>query len=382
MRRYILCALLCSSHLLLADSAQTQQSVAKGESFTGKVLKNRVRMRLHPSLDAYVFTELNKDDFLLITDQVEDFYACVPPKEVKGYIFRTYVLDGVVEGANVNVRLEPDTNAPVITQLHTGDRVQGIIAPQNNKWLQIELPSTVKFYVAKELISKAGSANLYTERQQRLQDVQRQLNGIEAQLEEQLQKPFPEIELSPLVSQLTKICMENKDLPQEVQVAQALVTKMQENYLAKSLEYRKQPPEETPQAEQPIEVAAAAEESKPALSMPAVVAATGTFKDQEAVRVQQAISQGLASSEEQFYANELKTAVSRKGIIKPYQSYAKNRPGDYLLIDEKTQLPIAYLYSMHVDLKNYVNQEVSLQVASRPNNHFAFPAFIVLKVGE
>ncbi|MGZ3733102.1 MAG: SH3 domain-containing protein, partial [Parachlamydiaceae bacterium] len=99
------------------------------EPFTGKITRNKVRMRLQPSLDALILRELSKDDLLSVVGESNEFYAILPPKDTKAYIFRTYVLDDIVEGSRVNVRLEPAIEAPVIAQLNSGDKVEGIISP-------------------------------------------------------------------------------------------------------------------------------------------------------------------------------------------------------------------------------------------------------------
>lgn len=386
---FLSCMSLCAEE---EPQGQPQKVERKElEPFTGQILKNRVRMRLQPSLDAYVFSELKRGDVILVTHQVDDFYACVPPKGLKGYIFRTYVLDNAVEGSNVNIRLEPDTASPVIAQLNTGDAVKGVIASQNNKWLEIELPESVKFYVAKELVGKAGPASLYGERINRLHVVKKELSDLQEQIDAEMQKPFPEIQLSPFASRLTRIAVENSDMVEEVSEAKALTAKMQEAYLAKGAEYR-QSALAAAKVQAPVEYNVEIVESVSDGNQVQVVAEEYSFearpdlaifwKNQEERLMQEVMDSGESASAEQFYANQLKRALQLTGIIKPYNSYGKNRPGDFILIDQKSQLPIAYLYSTTIDLQNYVAKPVSMQLAERPNNHFAIPAYFVLSIEE
>src|ERR1700733_5854842 len=124
--------------------------------FTGRISKNRVRMRLTPSLESPIVKELERGDLLLVTNIEEEFYVVKPPQTVKGYIFRTFVLDNVVEGNRVNVRLLPDKEAPVMVQLNQGDRIEGEISPLNSKWLEITPPGSVHFYVIKEYVENIG----------------------------------------------------------------------------------------------------------------------------------------------------------------------------------------------------------------------------------
>jgi len=384
MRICILSLLLTASAFLGAENTTSTTAAEKNSSqhFTGKILKNRVRMRLQPSLDSYVFKEMGKDDLLLVTGEADDFYACMPPKGLKGYIFRTYVLDGIVEGTNVNVRLEPDTTSPVITQLHTGNAVRGTISSKSSKWLEIDLPESVRFYVAKEFVGRLGGPHLFEERLNRLQKVKGELANIEDELALELQKPFDQMQVSHLHSRLQRMAAENTDLPKERAQAELLMAKMQSEYLAKGMAYTPPPKEEavaSPQEKENAQVFVAANAEIPS-SPPPPPPPTVTFQEQEARFVKEAIASGKATSKEQLYADEYKTAKQLRGILKPYHSAAKNLPGDFLLLDEKSMHPIAFVYSTEMALQPYVNRVVTLSCSPRPNNNFARPAYFVLKV--
>jgi hypothetical protein len=67
-----------------------------------------------------------------------------------------------------------------------------------------------------------------------------------------------------------------------------------------------------------------------------------------------------------------------KGTIESYIDSVKDRPGDYLLHKKDGQ--VAYLYSTHGDLNQYIGKNVTIQASPRPNNHFAFPAYFVLSI--
>src|SRR5271168_5087155 len=80
--------------------AAKQATIKKGESFkpfTGKVLANKVRVRVKPDYDSHIFRQIGKNDLLLIVGEEGDFYAVQPPKDTKAYVFRSYILDNVVE---------------------------------------------------------------------------------------------------------------------------------------------------------------------------------------------------------------------------------------------------------------------------------------------
>src|SRR5579872_1209909 len=120
-----------------------QQTAVKKEAFkpfTGKLIANKVRVRAKPDLDAHVVRQMNKNDLLLVIADEGDFYAIEPLKDTKAYVFRSYILDNVVEANRVNVRLEPHVDAPIICQLQAGDKIQGQVCNLNHKWMEIAPP--------------------------------------------------------------------------------------------------------------------------------------------------------------------------------------------------------------------------------------------------
>ena len=125
-------------------------------AFTGKVKKNKVRLRLQPNTDSPVVKELEKGALLLVTGELDDFWAVTPTSDLKAYVFRSFVLDNQIEGNRVNVRLEPNTEAPILAHLNSGDHVEGTICASSNKWLEITPPSTVQFYIAKNYVENLG----------------------------------------------------------------------------------------------------------------------------------------------------------------------------------------------------------------------------------
>lgn len=352
------------------------------DSFTGKVTRPRVRMRLQPNLEAFVYKELNPQDLVLVTGAVEDFYAVAPPEGVKGYVFRTYVLDGTVEGNNVNVRLEPDLAAPVICQLNNGDAVYGTLASQNSKWLQIPLPSSVRFYVAKNFVVKAGESSLFVETEKRKQQITCTLDKLNQQIETELQKPFREIAFAPLVQELNLLIQENQDLPNETKKAKELIARMQKAYLDQSLVQTDQifaDATDTKVNQNPSS-------SQPQPSEPTNQQAQGQFSpgigwiDTEHKFLKTQYSPQNIIDEENIYIEERKNASLLQGVIRPYDSMSQKKPGDFVILNPSTNTPYAYLYSTKVNLKDYVGKTVQVYGTLRPNNNFAFPAYFVLEL--
>src|ERR1700722_8977632 len=118
-------------------------------AFTGKVKGKKVRLRVNADLDSPVVRELGKNELLSVVAEKGDFWAVQAPAGTKAYVFRSFVLDNVIEGNRVNIRLEPTTDAPIISHLNAGDKIQGTICASNNKWLEISAPANTRFYVAK-----------------------------------------------------------------------------------------------------------------------------------------------------------------------------------------------------------------------------------------
>ena len=104
------------------------------------------------------------------------------------------------------------------------------------------------------------------------------------------------------------------------------------------------------------------------------------LEQQEEGFIEQALRSGKVANKQAFYAEALKNAQEIEGQLVPYDRPVKNRPGDFMLVDGKTKVPVAYLYSCSIDLHPLAGQVVHLAVAPRPNHHFALPAYIVLDV--
>ncbi len=396
------------------NKAELRAVAQKLEPFTGKISKSRVRLRLTPDLSAPILKELTKDDLFIVTDLADDFYAVKPAPQAKGYIFRTYVLDGQIEGNHVNVRLEPDTNAPIVCQMNSGDKVTGKICAANNKWLEIAMPEAVRFFVAKEFVERIGSVQTFYDIEKLKVEIEEKLITLENSLQNELKKSFKDIQLAPLAQELNQIITQKNVISQQVEKAQYLLKNMQEAYLEKSILALQTKTPKEPLSKQklaqkalPIEASEPVKEDVPMSAQAAeskvteIVAQQATTKEPETTNNQSAftalntnplpfqelekkllhsaIETKSASSATEFYSQEQKRAISLKGVIKPYARPLKNVPGDYMLVDAKSNLPIAYLYSTTVNLHPLIGKEAVVSLVERPNNNFAYPAYFVLK---
>lgn len=367
--------------------------------FTGKIIRNKVRIRLQPSVDGNIFRQMEQGDLVIVLEESEDFYAIKPPVGTKGYVFRTFVLDNVVEGSRVNVRLQPAIEAPILAQLNSGDRVKGSISKANNKWLEIDAPESTRFYIAKEFVEKIGDPDLMAILEKRKEEVNHLLNSTLEIAQKELEKPFEEIKIDPIYANFTKITTDYTEFPNQVKLAKEHLSTTQSNYLKKKvafLESNKSIAQQTHQKEtietvQPIDVATAPITSPTSVQEPVVIAIEKPLIQEYVERPSPwiAIEERLFSdwkkgnpdqTQEEFYQIARHDGIPLKGIIEPYQRSIKNKPGDYVLVHYDDRRPIAYLYSTKINLQDKVGHEVAITAAPRPNNHFAFPAYFVLSV--
>lgn len=113
-RKFCYFLLFCFININVMDVMAEKNNKEESEdaynfsSFVGKITGNRVRMRLHPNLDSPIIKELNEGELLVVVGKSDDYFAILPPQNVNAYVYRTYVLDGVIEGDHVNVRMEPN----------------------------------------------------------------------------------------------------------------------------------------------------------------------------------------------------------------------------------------------------------------------------------
>ena len=85
-----------------------------------------------------------------------------------------------------------------------------------------------------------------------------------------------------------------------------------------------------------------------------------------------------AKTMDDFYADQKMKSKTVSGILEAYREPVKNMPGNFIV--KERDVTVAYVYSTHVNLEDYVGKRVNLIVSSRPNNSFAFPAYYVLEV--
>ncbi|MFT4553554.1 MAG: hypothetical protein ACI9S8_002194 [Chlamydiales bacterium] len=220
-----------------SSKVTNEDSSSNFQAFTGKIIGNNVRMRSQSNLDSQIIREVSKDELFLITGEENGFYFVKPPTDIKAYIFRTYVLDKVVEGNNVNVRLGPNREAAVIAQLNTGDKIDGTISPLNNKWVEITPPESTRFFVAKEYFENAGSPDLLTQMESRRSEAHHLLNSSYLIAQAEMRKSFEEIDIDRISSSFEKIIKDYSDFAGYSTKAKEVLDLVQETYLQKKIAF-------------------------------------------------------------------------------------------------------------------------------------------------
>lgn len=379
-----------------AKTPHAAQGAKKSESFkpfTGKVLANKVRIRSKPDLESHIIRQLTRGDLLLINGEEGDFWSVQPPKGTKAYVFRTYILDGVVEASRVNVRLEPHADAPIIAQLQTGDKVKGDICPMNHKWLEIEPPISAKFYISKEFVTQVGGPEYLAAMEKRGAQVRELVSSAFLIAEAECKKPFEEMSILEASEKFQVVLNAYADFPEAVAQAKEGLVLFKDTYLQKKIAYL-EAKAELPAALKEELLAKHHAENKELFKNEIIKPDPNLWQQRrpkqtltDRMRLWDTIEESLYLSwtafhtgkkEDEFYDEQKANATVLTGTIQSYEYPVKNRPGDYVL--RGAEAPIAYLYSTHVDLEKYEGKTVTLLASPRPNNHFAFPAYFVLSV--
>ncbi|HPE84887.1 MAG: SH3 domain-containing protein [Chlamydiia bacterium] len=341
------------------------------KAFTGRINGNNVRMRTGADLDSCVVKELSKDELVVVMGQKGDFYAVQPLADQHAYIFRSFILDGVVEGNRVNVRLHPDLEAPIVAHLSSGAKVEGAICKNNHKWLEIDAPADTRFFIAKEYVDYAGGPDLKAIHDKRCATVNQLLDSANLLTQAEMRKTYSDIDLGRITHGYQTIIQDYVDFPAHCEKASKALAKVQEEYLQKKIAY----------------LEARAE----GIEITGDVTLTTDVQDKlnvhtDRMKMWEPLEEALyltwsgmhhAKTMDDFYAAQKINAVKISGIVEAYTDPVKCKPGDYIL--RQDGVLSAYLYSTTVNLQALVGKKVTMMASARPNNSFAFPAYYVIE---
>jgi hypothetical protein len=371
-------------HVLAEPKAAPKKLVDKTPEvnvnpFTGKIKGRKVRMRLRPDLDSRIIKELVKDELVTIVGEKGDFWAVQPPAGTKAYIFRSFVLDNVVEGNRVNIRLEPSLDAPVIAHMSAGEKLENpSISPINTKWFEITPPAQTRFYIAKEYVEYAGGPEVKAQMDRRLATAEQLLDATSLLSKAELRKPFEEIDFDRIVKGYNTVITDFSDFSELVEQAKESLATFQETYLQKRISHLESQPTESFSRS---ESKGASKKGTKKEIHEDISQVTDKMKMWDPIEESMYLSWANINenkSQRDYYEEQTLSAVELTGMVEPYNTPVKNKPGDFILRDK--DMPIAYIYSNKINLQSLVGKQVRLVAAPRPNNNFAFPAYYVLTV--
>ena len=360
----------------ITASVDVHQSHSKFKTFTGKIVGNNVRMRTSADLDSHIITELKRDDYVVVKGESGDFYAIEAPADLKAYIFRGFVIDKMVEGDRVNVRLAPDRDAPIIGHYSTGQPIDGHICDNNNKWMEISAPKSTQFFIAKEYVEYAGNPELKVVQDKRKATVTQLLESTNLLSQAEMRKSFTEIDIERITHNYNTIIKDYNDFPQFTVQARKELREMQEEYLHRKIAFLEARASNVKGKEStPNDIYQVSRREEELLSP------TDRMKVWEPIEEAMYLSWASmhhAKTMDDFYSDQKMKSRTVSGILEPYREPVKNKPGNFILKDR--DITVAYVYSTHVNLEDFIGKRVNLMVSSRPNNNFAFPAYYVLEV--
>lgn len=387
---FLLCATCFTLSAQVKNPAPQQQAVKAFKPFTGRVTANKVRMRVKADIDSHIIRQFTKNDLLLVVGEEGEFFAVEPPKNTKAYVFRSYILDDVVEANKVNVRLDPNPEAPIIGQLEAGMKVQSQICANNHKWLEIPMPAGSRFYVSKEFIVQAGGPEYLSTMEKRKEQVEDLYQSACALAEVEAQKSYEEMSIFTASDQFQTIIRNYADFPEMLTAAKEALAHLKEAYLNKKIAYLEEKAELSPTAKEEL-IAKHHEETKEYFATeqahPNFWAKKKPKNQPPENKLWDTLEEALYLSWtafhtgkkiDDFYAEQKANSTILTGKLELYANPVKDKPGNYIIKGPKG--PIAYVYSTHVDLEKYAEQDVTVAASPRPNNHFAFPAYFVLEV--
>jgi hypothetical protein len=339
--------------------------------FTGKINSQNVRLRKDASIESPIIQELNEGQHVLVVGRTDDFFAIKPTSNTKFYVYRTYVIDGMIEGHNVNVRLKPDLNAPVVMQLQSGTNVRGQVCQANTKWFEITPPEESILYIAQEFVDRVGDSTYIHTAEQREQEAVQLAEQMEVLCNEEMKKPYHAMDMAQAEQISLKLITQYSDFSQEVQKTTHLLKNLKENYLTKKAQFVQVGNLDDEAASENANIQAALnEQDEPSKQ-------TQKWHQTEYNLYLGWINDHPEKTFDDFKKASLVNAVRLKGTIERFHSSLPTKPGDFLLIQDG--LPVAYLYSIEVSLEDLVGKEVSFSAVQRNNNHFAFPAYLVVQ---
>ncbi|MFY7842965.1 MAG: SH3 domain-containing protein [Rhabdochlamydiaceae bacterium] len=348
-------------------------------TFTGRIKGKKVRLRAGADLDSQVVKELQKNELITIIGEKGDFWAVKPDPESKLFVSRRFLIDNQVEGNKVNVRLQPSTEAAVVGYLNTGDKIEGQVSLINSKWMEISPPEHSYFYISKDFVENVGGPDYKVKHDQRKALVEKLFEQAQTFAKTEFSKDYETLNVDEIYKKYQLIVDTYADFPQYAEKAKECLISAQETTLQKKLAYiesKKQAEINAVKEKLAAKEKALTEKYKQILTQ--VTDKMKIWEPVEAALYTTWCNINQDQNIQDYYENQKDHAIVLTGIVEPYDSSIKNKPGDFIIKDKDT--PIGYIYSTKINLQELVGKKITATVTNRPNNNFAFPAYYVLDV--
>ncbi len=138
--------------LLLAFTCGTGLMAWAGTE--GVVTANLLNVRMKPELKSVVIAKLSNGTKVEILATTDDFYEITAPTSSAVYVSAVYLRNGKVLSP-VRMRSDMSAIAPIYGTLSAGAEVK-VVREHSYGWVQIEPPSELKAYVAKNYVKVLG----------------------------------------------------------------------------------------------------------------------------------------------------------------------------------------------------------------------------------
>lgn len=353
--------------------------------FSGKVTGNKVRVRTNANLDSTIVKKLDQGSLLLVKGEKDDFYAIQPPQDVKLYVYKTYINmadQGLhnVEANRVNIRLQPNTEAPIVGRLVKDQKIFCSLCKESNKWLEILPTDDVYFYISKAYIQKVGDASIFSQMLQKKEEVDKLLNSAFFIAQAECKKSFNEMNPKEAIKQFETIIKGYKSFENHVKQAKEGLSLLQDTYLQKKIAFLEQKTNISSLEKTDVfKNVKSFEKTKTNIKN---FARKIELKDnmKKWIPIENEIYQSWVSyhpdkSIDNFYLEQKANSLIVSGRVEKYDQNIKNKPGNYII--KGFEIPKAYLYSTKIDLEEFIGKKITILASPRPNNGFAYPAYFV-----
>lgn len=335
-----------------SEVKQLQKQISLENSFTGVITGNSVRLRLHPSVTSPILREFDRDQLILVEGESDDFYRVSGRGLLKGYIFRSYVIDNIVEASHLHIRDEPSTEGVILGKLSQGEEVSATVCSYNSKWLEIELPQEISFYISKDFVQKYGEASIAINYYKKRSLFEKLFAAANFLVDQELSLNYQEIEYPKIQNTFESLLAQYEEIEDLKSTITSAYKRAQESFLKKKMHYLEEQTQVTKNELEDYQKPIVDHKSSNNFSEPdrdSNPTQLNLWMSNYWLDVENSLfKKWLITNPDQtlhdFYYRERQRSIALTGKLESYRYLMQSRPGDYLLRDQYG-VPLAYLYS-------------------------------------